>query len=108
MNKCKLALAVLLALPIVSTGMLAGCASTDHQARTGQYVDSTAITVKVKADLLKDKQVKSLPITVNTYKDTVQLSGFVNTEAQKARAGRIASVVEGVKQVDNSLVVKGN
>jgi hyperosmotically inducible periplasmic protein len=108
MIKSKLALAVLLALPIASTGLLVGCTSTDHQESTGQYVDSSAITVKVKADLLKDENVKSLPITVNTYKNTVQLSGFVNTQAQKARAGRIASAVEGVQQVDNSIVVKSN
>ncbi|MES2219309.1 MAG: BON domain-containing protein [Pseudomonadota bacterium] len=105
MNKCKLVLAALLALSVAG---LTACASADHQESTGQYVDSSAVTVKVKAALLKDKKIKSLPITVNTYKNTVQLSGFVNTEAQKARAGSVASHVEGVQQVDNAIVVKSH
>jgi hyperosmotically inducible periplasmic protein len=108
MNKCKLVLAALLVLPLASTALLTACVSTEHQESTGQFVDSSAITVKVKAALLKDKKIKSLPITVNTYKDTVQLSGFVNTPEQKARAGNVASHVEGVKQVDNAIVVKTN
>jgi hyperosmotically inducible protein len=107
MLKCnKLILATLLALPLAGVTLLTGCASAEHQESTGQYVDSSAVTLKVKAALVKDERIKSFAITVNTYKNVVQLSGFVNTAAQKARAGDVARRVEGVQQVDNAIVVK--
>ena len=106
MVKCKLALLALLALPLAGMTLMSGCASANHQESTGQFVDSSAITLKVKAALVKDERIKSFDITVNTYKNSVQLSGFVNTVAQKARAGHVASSVEGVQQVDNAIVVK--
>ncbi len=107
MINLKTALTVaLLTLPVVGTSFLTGCASTSHQESTGQYVDSSAITVKVKSALLANDNVKSLPITVNTYKGGVQLSGYVDNKFQKRKAGEIASHVEGVKVVQNALIVK--
>jgi osmotically-inducible protein OsmY len=106
MKKSKLALLAMLALPIMSTAIITSCASTHNEESTGQYVDSSAVTLKVKADLLANKSMKSLPITVNTYKDGVQLSGYVDTAYQKVKAGDIASRVEGVRSVDNQLIVK--
>ena len=97
-------IAVLLAIPVVSA--LVGCASTPHQESAGQYVDSSVITTKVKAKLLADNAVKSLPISVETFKRTVLLSGFVNSPYQKQRAERDAQTVEGVALVKNRLVVK--
>jgi osmotically-inducible protein OsmY len=108
MKKPKLALAVLLTLPIMSTTILSGCVSAHNQESTGQYMDSSAVTLKVKTALLADKSMKSLPITVNTYKDGVQLSGYVDSAYQKVKAGDIASRVEGVRSVDNALVIKGH
>jgi osmotically-inducible protein OsmY len=105
MKKLKLALITLLAFSITGA-LITSCASTASQESTGQYVDSSAVTMKVKADLLANKEVKSLPITVNTYKDGVQLSGYVDNAYQKAKAGDIASRVKGVKSVDNALIVK--
>jgi osmotically-inducible protein OsmY len=105
MKKIKLALIALLAFPVMGA-VITSCASTTSQESTGQYVDSSAVTMKVKAELLANKEVKSLPITVNTYKDGVQLSGYVDNAYQKAKAGDIASHVEGVKSVDNALIVK--
>ena len=91
---------------LVSVSMMVGCTSTQHQESTGQFIDSTSITAKVKANLLADKTVKSLPITVKTYKHTVQLSGFVNNSYQKHRAVEIAKHVAGVENVQDSLVIK--
>lgn len=102
-------LASLLAL----TGALAlgatlagGCASTATSDSTGQYVDDTVITTKVKSALLADDDVKSFAVSVETVKGVVQLSGFVNTSAQRFAAGRDASAVPGVKTVKNNLIVK--
>jgi osmotically-inducible protein OsmY len=93
---------------LASSTMMAGCASTQHQESTGQYIDSTTITTKIKSKLLADQSVRSLPITVKTYKGNVQLSGFVDTYYQKQRAAEIASEIDGVTFVRNSLVVKAH
>lgn len=82
------------------------CTNTVRQESTGQFIDSSAITTKVKAELVRDKSIASLPITVKTYKNVVQLSGFVNSSYQKARAEQIARSVDGVRGVENSLIVK--
>jgi len=67
--------------------------------------DST-ITTKVKTALLTEKGIPSMAISVETYESTVQLSGFVESNDVKAKAGRLAAGVSGVKQVQNNLVVK--
>ena len=97
---------ILLAAVLAATAALAGCASTSKQESTGQYLDSSAITTKVKANLLADPDVKSMPIKVKTYKGTVQLSGFVDSYAQKQKAIADAKSVPGVREVKDSLVVK--
>ena len=83
-----------------------GCASTPTSDSTGQYVDDTVITTKVKSALLGDEVVKSFAVSVETVKGTVQLSGFVNTAEQKSAAGKDAWSVTGVKNVKNDLIVK--
>lgn len=101
-------LAVLLGFfgAIAIGGLAAGCASTPTSDSTGQYVDDTSITTKVKSALLGDDSVKSFEIKVETVKGVVQLSGFVDTSAQKYAAEKDASGVAGVKSVQNSLIVK--
>jgi hypothetical protein len=101
-------LAALLALTGgLALGALAGgCASTPTSDSTGQYVDDTVITTKVKSALLGDDAVKSFAVSVETAKGVVQLSGFVDTSAQRSAAGRDASAVLGVKSVQNNLIVK--
>jgi hyperosmotically inducible protein len=84
----------------------AGCASTPTSDSTGQYVDDTVITSKVKSALLGDEAVKSFAVSVQTVKRVVQLSGFVNTAEQKAAAGRDAEAVPNVRRVQNNLIVK--
>ncbi|MGH8704478.1 MAG: BON domain-containing protein [Burkholderiales bacterium] len=66
----------------------------------------SAITTKVKALLLAEKGIPSTAISVETYEGRVLLSGFVDSEAIKARAGKVAAGVSGVRKVQNNLVVK--
>src|SRR5476649_634691 len=93
----------LLALLGALTG---GCASTSTSDSTGQYVDDTVITTKVKKALLGDDAVKSFAVSVETVKGVVQLSGFVNTSDQRSAAGKDTWAVAGVKDVKNNLIVK--
>jgi osmotically-inducible protein OsmY len=97
----------LLALSALALGTFAGgCASTRTSDSTGEYVDDTVVTAKVKSALMSDDAVKSFDVSVETVKGVVQLSGFVNTSAQKTAAGKDAEAVLGVKSVKNSLIVK--
>lgn len=79
-------------------------ASTKETA--GEYLDDTVITTKVKAALLGDTQLKLSEINVETYKGTVQLSGFVSSEDKISRAGDLASTVKGVKSIKNDIRLK--
>ena len=82
------------------------CASTSKQESTGEYVDDSVITTKVKSLLAEDDFLKSFKISVETYKGTVQLSGFVASQNAVGKAGQIAWSVKGVKSVKNNLIVK--
>ena len=85
---------------------LTGCSSTPYDESTGQYFDSTAVTTKVKTRLFDALGSSTFSIKVKTYKDMVQLSGFVDSEMIKQRAGLIAFNTVGVKSVKNDLIVK--
>jgi len=85
---------------------LMACASTSKQSGTGEYVDDSVITTKVKTMLAADDFLKSFEISVETYKGIVQLSGFVDSQKAIDKAGEIASGVGGVKSVKNKLEVK--
>jgi osmotically-inducible protein OsmY len=85
---------------------LVACASTSKQSGTGEYVDDSVITTKVKSLLAEDDFLKSFKISVETYKGIVQLSGFVNSQQAVDKAGQIASSVKGVRSVKNDLIVK--
>jgi len=87
-------------------GLSGGCASTATSDSTGQYVDDTVITTKVKNALLADGAVKSSEISVQTVKGVVQLSGFVDTSDQRSAAKKDAWAIPGVKDVKNDLLVK--
>jgi osmotically-inducible protein OsmY len=84
----------------------AACASTSKQESTGEYIDDSVITTKVKSLLAADDFLKSFQISVETYKGTVQLSGFVNSQKALDKAGQIARSVKGVTSVKNDLIVK--
>lgn len=83
-----------------------GCASTPTRESSGQYIDDSSITTKVKAQLFEDQSLKAFQINVKTFKGEVQLSGFVDTEQSAKKAGEVAGRVEGVKSVKNNLIVK--
>ena len=85
---------------------LGGCKPAPAPETTGNYVDDTAITTKVKAALLADPVVKSLQISVITTQGTVQLSGMVDNADQKSAAAKDAAAVAGVKDVTNTITVK--
>ena len=85
---------------------LMACASTPEQSSTGEYIDDTVITTKVKTELANDNLLKSFQISVETRTGIVQLSGFVDSQYAVDQAGRIARSVEGVKSVENGLVAK--
>ena len=83
-----------------------GCASTSNRESTGQYIDDSAITTKVKKAIFDEPSLKVAQINVETYKSVVQLSGFVDSAAQIGTAGSVARAVEGVSSVKNDLRVK--
>jgi len=97
-------LAPLLALSVMAT--IPACAPTAKQESPGQYLDDSVITGKVKAAILADEQLKVLQINVETFKQVVQLSGFVESAAMKSRAASVAGGVEGVRSVRNDLIVR--
>lgn len=95
----------------IGTGMLvaalmAGCASSPTQSSTGEYIDDSAITAKVKTAIYNDPTLKVGQISVESYKGVVQLSGFVDSKQAVAKATQAASSVKGVKAVNNSLIMK--
>jgi osmotically-inducible protein OsmY len=82
------------------------CASSRKHERTGQYVDDSVITTKVKSLIAADDFLKSFDISVETYKGIVQLSGFMDSQKAVTKAGQIARSVKGVRDVKNNLIVK--
>ena len=104
MQKLKLLVIFLLSLALVAVDT--GCAGGRTYESTGEYLDDSVITSKVKASILKDPKLKLLQINVETFKGVVQLSGFVNTNDSAKRAVDLTRRVKGVKQVNNSLIVK--
>ncbi len=82
------------------------CSGDRYNKSTGEVVDDAAITTKVKSALLADKEVSGLAVKVKTYRGSVQLSGFVKSEAEKMKAAEVAQRVEGVQTVNNDIIVK--
>ena len=83
-----------------------GCASTRTHEGTGQYIDDSAITTKVKAAILNEPGLKVSEINVETFKGVVQLSGFVSSHDDVNSAIRVARAVNGVKSVKNDMQLK--
>jgi osmotically-inducible protein OsmY len=93
-------------LSIIAVAGLIGCASTATSESTGQYIDDTAITTKVKAAILEQPTLKSAEINVETFKGVVQLSGFVSSQDNVNTAMNTARSVKGVSSVKNDMRVK--
>ncbi len=93
-------------LLVMAIAALIGCASTPRQEGTGEYLDDSVITTKVKAEIFNDASLKSSEINVETFKGVVQLSGFVNSQPDIDRAVQVTRQVNGVKSVKNDMRVK--
>ncbi len=90
----------------VTLGAAVGCASTSTQEGTGEYVDDSVITTKVKAAIFNEPTLKSAEINVETFKGVVQLSGFVNSQADINKAVEVTRSVKGVTSVKNNMRLK--
>ncbi|HAT8061168.1 TPA: BON domain-containing protein [Legionella pneumophila] len=86
--------------------IIIACAASPLSESTGEYLDSSTTTAKVKASLVDQLGTTGFAVKVKTYKDQVQLSGFVDSQKIKQRAGFIAAGVDGVKSVRNDLIIK--
>ena len=104
MNNIIRKLAALAGVLLMATAL--GCASTSKQEGTGEYVDDSVITTKVKAAVLNEPSLKSAEINVETFKGVVQLSGFVSSQADINKAVEVARGVGGVKSVKNDMRLK--
>jgi osmotically-inducible protein OsmY len=91
---------------IVLVTAFMGCASTQKREGTGEYLDDSAITTKVKAAIFNEPNLKVFQINVETFKGDVQLSGFVDSSQSVSKAGEVARGVKGVRSVKNNLIVK--
>ena len=84
-----------------------GCSSSPQHEGTGEYIDDSVITTKVKAAVLNEPSLKSAEINVETFKGVVQLSGFVSSQAAIDKAVEVARGVKGVQSVKNDMRIKG-
>jgi osmotically-inducible protein OsmY len=103
----KRTLAIAALASVFALGTLGGCAITRGQESTGQYVDDSAITTKIKAKYAEDKTVGAMSITVETLRGVVQLSGFAKNADEKAMAEKLARNTTGVVDVKNNIQIKG-
>ena len=90
----------------VALAAMVGCAATSTRESTGQYIDDSAITAKVKTAIFDDASLKSAEINVKTFQGRVQLSGFVRSQANIDQALAVAQGVGGVTSVRNDMQLK--
>lgn len=83
-------------------------AAYDDRLQAGDLALDSWVTAKAKAALIRDKGVSGRAVSVETQSGTVQLSGFVKSHDESARAEQVVSRIEGVKKVINSLVVRSS
>ena len=104
MKKRNIVIHFLVLLMLIAT--FVACASTRTHESAGEYVDDSVITTKIKSLLAEDDFLKSFEISVESFKGTVQLSGFVNSQQAVDKAAEIVRSVKGVKSIKNNLIVK--
>jgi len=91
---------------VLLAALIGACGGSPTRESTGEYIDDTAISTKVMAAFVKDKEVKATEIKVDTFKGNVQLSGFASNSAEIERAVQLAGQVPGVKSVRNDIRLK--
>ena len=101
-----LCLLLCLGLATAAVATFTGCAGDKYDRSTGQYIDDKSLTVRVHDALHDNPDYKFDGVNVDSFRGTVQLSGFVNTSDQKSKAGDIAKNVQGVKDTENNITVK--
>jgi osmotically-inducible protein OsmY len=99
-------LSALLVAIAMSGAMLVGCSSAPTQQPAGEAIEDGVVTAKVKAKLIEDPVTKTHRINVETFKGTVQLSGFVETEQARTRALQLAKETAGVRNVKDAMEVR--
>ena len=102
----RLASAACLCAAFCAPLVVAGCAGTPTRPGVGQQTEDSLITSKVKEALVVDRSVAPLDLAVETFKGTVQLSGFANSQTEISRAVELASDVKGVRSVKNEIRLK--
>ena len=91
---------------VMLVAVCTACATKPVLENTGEFIDDSVITTKIKSQIAGDSLLKAFQISVETYKGTVQLGGFVNSQRDIDRADEIARNVKGVRSVKNNLIVK--
>ena len=104
MKKRNIVIHFLVLLMLIAT--FAACASTPTRQSSGEYIDDSVITAKVKTLLANDDFLKSFQISVESRNGIVQLGGFVDSQKAVDMAGQITRSVDGLKSVRNDLIVK--
>lgn len=104
MNTKRIFKSLLLSLFLMTS--IVSCTENTKRESTGESLDSAVLTTKIKSTFIGDSRLKANDISVETYKGIVQLSGFVDTQAEADRAVQLARTVKGVKAVNNSLIIK--
>ena len=105
-KKLRLVNSMVLCAAVMGVVFVGACAETRTHEASGQYVDDSVISTKVKAAILREPTLKVAEINVETFKGEVQLSGFVSSANDIPTAVRVARQVAGVTSVKNSLQVK--
>ena len=105
MKKTILNVMITTALALAPVVFTSGCAVTSGREGARAYVDDKTIAARIKTKLYSDSQVKGTEVKVQSLNGVVQLSGFVDTQAAKERAGQIAAETPGVVQVYNNLLL---
>jgi hyperosmotically inducible protein len=94
---------------LIASGTLltvAACSSTRTQRAPGEQVDDAALLTSVKSALVSNPVTEAGEINVDVNRGTVKLSGFVDTQQEKSKAGDVARGVDGVKTVQNDIAVQ--
>ena len=98
--------AAALVAALMAAAVVSGCSSTPTQQPAGEAVDDGVVTAKVRAALVADPVTKAHQINVETFKGTVQLSGFVESDEARSRALQLARNVDGVRKVKDAMEVR--
>lgn len=91
---------------VMFVAICSACATKPILENTGEFIDDSVITTKIKSQIAGDGLLKAFQISVETFRGTVQLSGFVNSQHDIDRADEIARNIKGVRSVRNNLIVK--